>query len=59
MAGTIPPNYGGLPQDPPAIVETVRNIQEGINGAREANAISDEIARQIGHVAVQGTSQRR
>ena len=58
MSGTLPPSYG-LPQDPPAIIESVQRMEEGIHGASDAIRINEEIARQIGHVAVQGTSQGR
>lgn len=40
-------------------VENVNQIEHGINAATDANRIRDEIAWQIGHVAVQGTCQPR
>ena len=54
MDYTPPPDYGYVQQ-----VDQVNQIQDGINAASDAIRIQDEIARQIGHVAVQGTSQQR
>ena len=57
MTGNVPSNYTPYPDY--SWVEQANSIQDGVNAAREANEISDEIARQIGHVAIQGTSQPR
>jgi hypothetical protein len=51
MAYTPPPQY--------SLVETAQQIQEGAKAACDATQRRDEISREIGHVAVQGTSQPR
>lgn len=54
MGYTPPP-----PQPNYSIIEQAQQIQDGVDAARTANEIRDRIAREIGHVAVQGTSQPR
>ncbi len=44
---------------PPPDYAIVQQVEDGINAASDAIRIQEEIARQIGHVAVQGTTQPR
>jgi hypothetical protein len=57
MSYDVPPNYTPPPEY--SWVEQVNRIEDGVNAASDAIRIREEIARQIGHVAVQGTSQQR
>jgi hypothetical protein len=45
------------PPQPPAIIQQAQQIQDGVDAARQALQIREEVSRAIGHVAVQGTSQ--
>jgi hypothetical protein len=54
-----PSNVNYTPPPDSAYVQYVDPIQDGINAGREAIEIREQIARQIGHVAVQGSSQSR
>lgn len=60
MTGTVPPQ--GNPQQQPVsgyvqMVDGYNHIEDGLRGQTEAQEIRDRISREIGHVAVQGTSQ--
>lgn len=53
MSGNVP----SLPPQPPAIVEQVNSMQEGLNGLSDAYRIRNEISGQIDNYPAQGTSQ--
>ncbi len=46
------------PPEPP-LYSNVQDARDGVNAAREANEARERIAREIGQVAVQGTTQPR
>jgi hypothetical protein len=45
--------------DPPPqpLFSVVEQMQDGVDAARTANEIREQIAREIGRTAIQGTSQ--
>ncbi len=56
MTASVPP---GLPPEPPAIVEQVKAMQEGLNGLAEPYRIADDMSRRTDDYPPQGTSQSR